>query len=234
MKGVLQLAIYVAFWVISVIATTGVALLALGLLLYLTFAGSAKRADKASETISTTLMTSEDLIAEAIQHRVFALWSRRAVLAITSSRILVMRRGLLGGFTMKDVQWKDLEDVTIEQNVLASLCGSNLLFKHLNKGVALIEVNGVNSDVAPTIYAKAQHEEQAWEEKRRIRSIEEVRAAAGGVVVHTGSSHAAPEAAPRGGNRMLEEIQKAKELLDSGAVSDAEFQEMKSKILSAA
>jgi glutamate-1-semialdehyde aminotransferase len=34
-----------------------------------------------------------------------------------------------------------------------------------------------------------------------------------------------------GGDRMVEEIRKAKELLDSGAVSDAEFQEMKAKIL---
>ena len=30
---------------------------------------------------------------------------------------------------------------------------------------------------------------------------------------------------------MIEEIRKAKELLDSGAVSDTEFQEMKAKIL---
>jgi hypothetical protein len=33
---------------------------------------------------------------------------------------------------------------------------------------------------------------------------------------------------------MLEEIQKAKELLDTGVVSDAEFQEMKAKILAGA
>ena len=76
-----------------------------------------------------------------------------------------------------------------------------------------------------------QFEEQAWEEKRRIRTIEEVRAAAGGVVVNNAP---APSENKSGGNRMLEEIQKAKELLDSGAVSDAEFQEMKSKILAGA
>jgi hypothetical protein len=234
MKGILQLLIYVSIWSVAVFVTMGLALVLLGLVLFLTFAGADKRADKASDQISTTLMDSEELYAEAIQHRVFALWGRRAVLAITNSRILVMRRGLLGGFKMQDVQWKDLEDVTIEQNVLASLCGSNLHFKHLNKGVAQIEVNGIASDVAPSIYAKAQHEEQAWEEKRRIRGIEEVRAAAGGVVVHTGSSNGSGEHASRGGNRMLEEIAKAKELLDMGAVSDAEFQEMKSKILGAA
>ena len=34
-----------------------------------------------------------------------------------------------------------------------------------------------------------------------------------------------------GGDRMVDEIRKAKELLDSGAITDAEFQEMKAKIL---
>ena len=33
------------------------------------------------------------------------------------------------------------------------------------------------------------------------------------------------------GERMVEEIRKAKELLDAGAIRDAEFQEMKAKIL---
>lgn len=35
-------------------------------------------------------------------------------------------------------------------------------------------------------------------------------------------------------NRMLEEIAAAKGLLDAGAISDVEFQEMKAKILAAA
>ena len=74
--------------------------------------------------------------------------------------------------------------------------------------------------------AKAQYEEQAWEEKRRVRGLEETRAASGGV-----SIGAMDRAGGVSGDRMVEEIRKAKELLDSGAVSDAEFQEMKAKIL---
>ena len=77
------------------------------------------------------------------------------------------------------------------------------------------------------MYAKAQYEEQAWEEKRRVRGLEETRAASGGVMIGGGDGMG-----PGGGaDRMVEEIRKAKELLDSGAVSDAEFQEMKAKIL---
>ena len=76
------------------------------------------------------------------------------------------------------------------------------------------------------MYAKAQFEEQAWEEKRRVRGLEETRAASGGVTVGMGAG--AGGAAP---DRMVEEISKAKALLDAGAISDTEFQEMKAKIL---
>jgi hypothetical protein len=54
--------------------------------------------------------------------------------------------------------------------------------------------------------------------------MEEVRAAAGGVTVH-----AQPQA--QTSNRMMDDIQQAKALFDTGAISDTEFQEMKSKIL---
>lgn len=40
-----------------------------------------------------------------------------------------------------------------------------------------------------------------------------------------------PSAAPASGNQVLVDIQKAKELLDAGAISETEFNEMKSRIL---
>lgn len=229
MKGIIHIALAIAVWFAAIVFTLGFALFALGLWAVLVFTGAERRAAKASETLQSTLMPEEQLLEHAIQHRAFALFMRRQVVAITNSRILVIRRGLLGGFTMSDIQWKDLTDATIEQNVLEEICGSNLRFQHLNAKAPQLIVDGVRVGVASKIYAKAQYEEQAWEEKRRVRGIEEIRAAAGGVVVNN-----APATDPKsagGSNRMLEEIKKAKELLDIGAVSDAEFQEMKAKIL---
>ena len=154
----------------------------------------------------------------------FALFKRRAVLAITSSRVLTLQRGLIGGFRMVDIQWKDLKDVRIEQNILDQICGSNMAFDHLSQPQLAVAVDGIPSEVATTMYARGQSEEQAWEEKRRIRSLEEMRAQAGGVTVGmTGDSG--------GSERVVDDIQRAKSLLDSGAISDAEFQEMKAKIL---
>lgn len=233
MKGIINICVYVivaalAFTAIA-IPTLGLSALAMIVLMLCTFLGASGRAAKAAGLTKTTLMSEEQIIAQGIQHRAFALFSRREVVAITNSRVLIVRRGLLGGFKMTDIQWKDLKDVRIEQNVMEGVCGSNLAFAHLNSGTGAMSVEGIASDVAATIYSKAQTEEQAWEEKRRVRAMEEVRAAAGGVVVHA-PSPTSPPAAPTG-NRMLAEITQAKALLDSGTISDAEFQEMKSKIL---
>ena len=174
-------------------------------------------------------MPDEQIVAQAIQHRSFAFLHRRKLLTITSSRILCLSRGLLGGFKMVDIQWKELADCRIEQNVLQGIYGSNLNFGHLNEGVGRIEVNGIPSAAASTIYARAQFEEQAWDEKRRVRQLEEKRAASGGVFVSNSPSEASKS--HQTGNTMIDEIQKAKQLLDTGVVTDAEFQEMKAKIL---
>lgn len=231
MKGIFNAVWFFVFWAAAIIFTMFIGAIPLAAILIFTYAGAQGRAQKAEKIVRTTLMKDEQLLTQAIQHRVFALWSRRKTVAITTSRIIVITRGLIGGFKMADIQWKDLKDAKLEQNVLESICGSNLQFQHFNGGVGWMGVDGVRSDVAAEIYSRAQSEEQAWEEKRRIRAMEEVRAAAGGVVVHTGASQSAV-AAPVG-NRMMDEIQRAKKLLDDGIISDAEFQEMKSKILAA-
>lgn len=227
MKGVISLGQAVGIWLLIVVLSLGIGLIPLAIWAALVFLGASERAAKANETLDRTLMTGETVAARAVQHRAFALFKRRTVIAITSSRILAVQRGLLGGFKMADMQWKDLKDVRLEQNILDSLCGSNLVFDSLLLGHAGIAVDGVPSEAASAMYAKAQYEEQAWEEKRRVRSLEETRAASGGVTIGAGDG-AGPGA---GSDRMVDEIRKAKDLLDSGAINDAEFQEMKAKIL---
>lgn len=226
MKGVVELLKAVGLWLLVSVLSLGVGLIPLAIWAALVFLGAEERAQKARATLKSTLMTGEQIVAEAVQHRVFALFRRRIVIAITSSRILTVQRGLLGGFKMADMQWKDLKDVRLEQNILDALCGSNLAFDSLLLGHPGLIVDGVPCEAATAMYAKAQYEEQAWEEKRRVRGLEETRAASGGVMIGS-----ADGAGGGGSDRMVEEIRKAKELLDAGAISDTEFQEMKAKIL---
>lgn len=229
MSGIFNIIGFVLLSLFAIFSSFGIPVLAF--LVFMTYYGAQGRALKVSEQLSKTLMQGEYIEAEALQCRVFALWRRRAAFGITNSRVLILSRGLFGGYTMVDIQWKDLEDVTIEQNVLSAFCGSNLKFRHLNAKTGIVQVMGIESEIAANIYSSAQSQEQAWEEKRRVRQMEEVRAAAGGVVLNTGFGQSE---APARSNRMLDEITAAKALLDNGAISDSEYQEMKAKILAAA
>ncbi len=189
-----------------------------------------ERTEKARQKLQATLMKDEKVISSAIQNRIASLFKRRELIAITNSRFISINRSLFGGFTMRDYQWKDLHDVKLAENVLPGIFGSSLRFI-TGTDPAGLHIEGIPSDVASAIYTHAQSEGQAWEEKRRIRELEERRAASGGVHVHSGAAGAAggPPAAS-----IMEEIARAKDLLDSGAISDAEFQEIKARVLSRA
>ena len=97
MKGVIELLKAIGIWLLISLVTVGVGLIALAVWAALVFLGAEERARKAEATLKSTLMTGEQVTAQAVQHRVFALFRRRMVIAITSSRILTVQRGLLGG-----------------------------------------------------------------------------------------------------------------------------------------
>lgn len=222
-----------AGWVVSGILTLLAGWYGFGFLLFplvywaLVLRGSDARATVADQKLQSTLMKHESVISSALQLRMGALLSRRVLVALTSSRVVVVSRSLLGGFTMRDHQWKDLHDARLRENILPALLGSRLSFA-VGTAAAPIEINAFPSDVAARMYAHAQSEEQAWEEKQRVRALEEKRAASGGVIVGAPGGSAAPGS--RDGS-MLEDLDRAKKLFDSGAISDAEYQELKSKIL---
>jgi hypothetical protein len=210
------------------------ALSVIGLWSYFTFFGGRERVDKAYAKLQDTLMEGEGLISKGVDCRPFALFSRRQVFGITNSRVIRLERGLLGGFKMKDFQWKDLKDAQVSEYVLPSFCGSSLSFR---AQFMKIEVHP-SVDVATEMYKVAQKEEQAWEEKRRVREMEETRAAAGGVMFAGGgipSQAPAPQATQSSeslSNSVADELIKLKKLVDQGVISDVEFNEMKSKLLS--
>jgi hypothetical protein len=195
--------------------------------------GVETRKAKAFEKLSSTLMANEQKLCDAIQLRVCALLSRRLVVAATSSRVILIRRPLLGGFTMQDYQWKDLHDAVLSENLLPNLFGSRLSFTIRRDGQEQVEgtvvADGLEQRVASRLYTAAQEQEQAWEEKRRIRTMEEARATSGGITL--GGYPGAGGTAGAGAST-LDELERAKKLLDSGVISDAEFNEIKSKILS--
>ena len=212
---------------------------------YLVIRNSKIRVKKAYSKLNDLLMKDEAIIEKGIDKRPFALFSRRQVFAITNSRVIRLERPILGGFEMRDFQWKDLEDARVSENVLSSLCGSTLYFKADNQEIRLGSnvvcdefVFFPEFEIATKAYQYAQQAEQSWEEKRRIRAMEEKRAEAGGIMIGQNTSPSISTTSidqekqmSKTNNNVAEELFKLKKLLDEGILSDAEFQEMKSKIL---
>ena len=201
---------------------------------FLVFKDSKPRSRKAIEKLDGTLMKDEKIIHKGIDKRPFALFSRRSVFAVTNSRIINLQRGLIGGYTMRDYQWKDLKDAKISENVLPDICGSTLTFTFSQFPWIMVYPD---LKTASDIYKVAQLQEQAWEEKRRIREMEETRAQAGGISIGK-TAIPSPTGSTSNNDKSIstldiaDELLKIKELLDKGILSDVEFQEMKSKILS--
>ena len=172
-------------------------------------------------------MKDEAVIASGLQQRLFALFSRRELVAITSSRLIEIRRSRLGGFDMKDYQWKDLHDARMSENIIPNIFGAKLELV-VRSGNNDIEIDGLPSAVASTIYSHAQAQEQEWEEKNRIRDLEEKRAMSGASVVNVGGK-GTPTSEE---GDLFTSLEKAKKLFDTGVISDAEYQELKAKIIS--
>jgi hypothetical protein len=228
MKAIGNLIFFTIFYAIAIIMImpiVGIPVLILHL--FLIFGGAGKRIEKVQQKLHDSLMDGESIVVHGNEMRPYALFSRRSLIAISNSRVIYFKRPILGGFSMIDIQWKDVTDAELSQNILPNICGSKISFTHsIEKNNIIINIS---SEPATQIYKYAQKEEQAWEEKHRIRAIEETRAAAGGTYINPPSS-TAPANQPEG-KSVLDEINEAKEMLDQGIISDAEFNELKSKIL---
>ena len=206
---------------------------------YLVFRNQSARVKKANTKLLDYLIEGESIIVKGLDTRPFALFKRRQIFAVTNSRVIRLERGLLGGFDMLDYQWKDLKDAQISENVFPSITGATLSFTFQANSEEPIEVYP-EIEVASKAYRHSQQEEQAWEEKRRIRDMEEKRAKSGGVFIGQSSNPIqSNNSATSNQNKeqerkvdITEELFKLKKLLDEGILSDVEFQEMKSKILS--
>ncbi|CAB3767428.1 hypothetical protein [Paraburkholderia solisilvae] len=70
---------------------------------------------------------------------------------------------------------------------------------------------------------------EAWREKRHFRELEEMRAKAGGFQGSFGSGDVASTSADEA---PMKRLQKAKQMLEQGLISDSEYETVKARIVS--
>jgi hypothetical protein len=179
------------------------------------------------------LVPGETLEAVAVQRRIFALAHRRVIVAATSGRLMVMRRGLIGGFQVTDVRWQDLKEAQLRVGIIGatlrvnSLTNSDLAVGGQSAGIA--EITGLRKDEAQRVYTICQAHEQAWREKRRIRELEELRAKSGGITLGGLQGAGAPA---ESGESALDRLERAKEMRDRGLINDSEYEAIKARLVS--
>ena len=189
------------------------------------------------EALRSLLIPGEELEACAIQRRLFALTHRRAMVAATSGRLIIVQRGMFGGFNPIDFRWQDLHDTSLKVGIFGATLSVAVYRSNdlaTQEGVpAQHIIEGLRKTEAQEVYRACQARAQAWREKRRIRELEELRAKAGGIQI--GGQQSANLSALSGGDgdarSPTARLQRAKEMLQSGLLNDAEFEQIKAKIL---
>ena len=189
------------------------------------------------ESLRAMLIAGEEIEAMAVQRRLFALTHRRRAVAATSGRVIVVQRNLFGGYTPVDFRWQDLRESEVKVGAIGATLilaayRSNDLASNEGPPSRLV-IPGLRKNEAQEVYRVCQARAQAWREKRRIRELEEMRARAGGIQL--GAMGAPASAAPAGNgadHSPTARLQRAKEMRDDGLLTDAEFEQVKAKILS--
>lgn len=236
--------IFLLIVVLAFLAATLIGVIPILLYFFLVFFRSAKREQRVLSKVNKMLVDGERMVVGAIECRATSLFRRRRSVFATNNRVILIKRKLLGGYQMMDRKWKDLHDARMSENILPGLSGAALSFSFIDPPGGSMHLVGVRRDDAAKAYTFAQSEEQAWEEKRRVRDLEEKRAASGGINFHGFPQQSGPSVSANPillsgttidvspSDTVADEINRAKALFDSGAISDVEFQEIKAKILS--
>lgn len=181
------------------------------------------------------LVPGERLVAYAVQRRLFALSHRRLIVGATTGRFISLSRGLIGGYTPFDVRWQDLSAVSIKAGIfgadltIATLASDDVGSRERPAGRWTFM--GLRKHEAQQVYKICQAQEQQWREKRRVRELDELRAESGGI--NLGSmpmGGGGTPSAPASGDP-TERLRRAKEMLDSGLITDAEYDTIKARIV---
>jgi len=194
----------------------------------------------ALQHLTSVLTSQETLEAWAVQRRAFALTHRRIALGATSGRFLAITRPLLGGFELTDVRWQDLKEVHLSVGILGArlqlVAYSGADLASSSGPTRTLSYEGLRKDQAQALYRICQAHDQAWREKRRIRDLEELRARAGGIQIGgAGALGAAPAPAGTAGaaeSDAASRLRSAKSMLESGLITDSEYEALKAKIIS--
>jgi hypothetical protein len=193
------------------------------------------RLSEAVQHLTALLVPGESLVAYAVQRRFFALTHRRVLVAATTGRLIRIERGLLGGYSPVDMRWQDIENAHLRVGIFgADLTITSRGHQDLassGQAVGVITALGLRKQQAEQVYRAAQAQEQSWREKRRVRDLDELRAKSGGIQLGAMGGGGGGAGSGDVTDDPMVRLQRAKEMLAGGLITDSEYESIKAKIV---
>jgi hypothetical protein len=175
------------------------------------------------EETKQILTSGENIIYIAIQKKPIANFSPDSVV-LTDKRFIIWTPKLFGmKKNFSDYIWRDLKDAHLSEEIM----GSTLTLHTING--SKFSVDYLPKQQARKLYSTAQEMEMKVREERRVRELEDKRAAAGGVFMQSTPQQPTQEVESSDPMKSLATL---KEMFESGLITEAEFNTKKLEILS--
>jgi len=177
--------------------------------------------------VSKMVAKAKDLLTSGEQIEYIAVQKKPLVniapdgVLLTNKRLMIVRPKLLG-MTFQDYIWRDIGDIHMSEQMLTATITCTVA------GGTPLKIDSIPKKQARKIYAIAQEKEERVREERRMRDMEEKRAAAGGITIAAPgqSTTLAPTA-----DDPMAVLGKLKSMLDAGLIQQQEYEAKKAEIL---
>jgi hypothetical protein len=179
--------------------------------------------DKVVKKAMELLTRGEEIEYVGVQKKPIVTIAPDAVL-LTNKRFIIFRPKIMG-MTFEDHVWREVANVHMSEQMLSATISCTIV------GGKKLEIDSIPKKQARKIYTYAQEVEERMHEERRLRSMEEKRAGAGGVVIQAPMSMpqqlvAAPADDP------MATLGKLKQMLEAGFIEVSEYEAKKAEVLS--
>lgn len=186
-----------------------------------------KAVEKLLEKVNGLLTQGETVEYIAVQKKPAINLSPDCI-ALTNKRIIFCRPKNLGlSMEFQDYTWKEIADCHMKEGIL----GATFTIKTIKGGINMLDY--LPKAQARRLYQFAQGKEEEMIEYRRERALEDKRAAAGGgITVNTNIPNQPQQTQAATAEDPVTVLQKLKVLLDSGILSQEEFDIKKNEVIS--
>lgn len=179
--------------------------------------------EKVLPKVQSFCTSNEEIQYIAVQKSKLGLNFSPDCIALTNKRVIMIRPKSFGlSLDFKDYSWLNVADVHMKEGVFSA----TITVRTTSGASDFME--DIPKAQARTLYRFAQEMEETKKEERRQRELEDKRAVAGGGIVINTPSNVAPSQPT---DDPMAKLQKMKTLLDSGILSQEEFDAKKAEIL---